>query len=377
MFTLAQAIEAVANKSEFSVKDRGEYVVIDYNLNNKETFVGKNQEETNILLNLRGTAFDKQTGNIIRLGYKKFFNYGEFPEQDKQISWDDKHVITQKLDGSLIFPIYAEFGTVLGTRAGVTDISLMVDQWLNESNKTVKDEYNEFIEECRIAKYTPLFEFCSRKNKIVLDYPETQLVLTGIRDMETGNMITQDIVGYFGKIYDIPVVKVHTSISNNSFSTFHQDVQNMQNDEGVVVLFNNGHMLKIKSTDYCLKHKAIDGLKFEKDLFLITLLGELDDVLPLLSPEFANRINQHSDAFLNHILRCSNKLKDEYSKVSSIVDQKEFAQAINGNKFQSMLFMRRKGMSVYEIVLKYAIKQCSTQEKARLLKEFIGFTAEY
>ena len=376
MFTLNQAIAAVANKPEFSVKDRGEYVVIDYNLNNKETFIGSTPEETDILLNLRGTAFDKQSGKIIRLGYKKFFNYGEFPEQDKQISWNDLHVITQKLDGSLIFPIYAASGTILGTRAGVTDVSMLVDQWLNE-NKELKDLYFEFIEVCKQGNCTPLFEFCSRRNKIVLDYPETQLVLTGVRRINNGKMLDRVAVEYFGLLYGIPIVKLHDPITDTGFHSFHQEVQDLENDEGIVVLFGNGHMLKIKSNDYCLKHKAVDGLKFEKDLFLMSLQGKLDDVLPLLSPEFAWRIKQHSDAFLSHVFDCSTALENEYEKFSTIVDQKDFAIAIKANKFQSMLFMRRKGMLSYELILQYAIKQCSTQDKARLLKEFIGFNAEY
>lgn len=376
MFTLNQAIAAVANKPEFSVKDRGEYVVIDYNLNNKETFVGGTPEETDILTNLRGTTFDKQSGKIIRLGYKKFFNYGEFPEQDKQISWNDLHVITQKLDGSLIFPIYAASGTILGTRAGVTDVSMLVDQWLNE-NKELKDLYFEFIEVCKQCNCTPLFEFCSRRNKIVLDYPETQLVLTGVRRINEGKMLDRVVVQYFGLLYGIPVVKLHDPITATGFCSFHKEVQDLENDEGIVVLFGNGHMLKIKSNDYCLKHKAVDGLKFEKDLFLMSLQGKLDDVLPLLSPEFAWHVQQHSDAFLSHVFDCSTALEQEYEKFSTIIDQKDFAIAIKANKFQSMLFMRRKGVLSYELILQYAIKQCSTQDKARLLKEFIGFNAEY
>lgn len=376
MFTLNQAIAAVANKPEFSVKDRGEYVVIDYNLNNKETFVGGTPEETDILTNLRGTTFDKQSGKIIRLGYKKFFNYGEFPEQDKQISWNDLHVITQKLDGSLIFPIYAASGTILGTRAGVTDVSMLVDQWLNE-NKELKDLYFRFIEVCKRGNCTPLFEFCSRRNRIVLDYPETQLVLTGMRLIRDGTMVDRKGVEVAGQIYGIPVVKLHDPITATGFYSFHQEVQDLENDEGIVVLFGNGHMLKIKSNDYCLKHKAVDGLKFEKDLFLMSLHGELDDVLPLLSQEFAEHVQRHSDAFLSHVFDCSTALEQEYEKFSTIVDQKDFAIAIKGNKFQSMLFMRRKGVLSYELILQYAIKQCSTQDKARLLKEFIGFNAEY
>lgn len=377
MFTLNQAIVAVTNKPEFTIKDRGDYVVIDYNLNNKETFVGKDAEETNILLNLRGTAFDKVTGKIIRLGYKKFFNYGEFPEQDKQLSWDTPHTITQKLDGSLIFPIYATSGTVWGTRAGVTDVSKLVDEWLATEND-LRQMYEELLAVCVNIGYTPLFEFCSRKNKVVLDYPETKLVLTGMRQLSTGDMLPHHVLVELGQIYDIPVVEKHSPITDGGFDAFHDKVSNFVGDEGVVVLFDDGHMVKIKSSDYCLKHKAIDGLKFEKDVFLLALQCKLDDVLPLLSPEFASRVQAHSSAFLRHVFDCATQLEDTYWRVSNIEDQKEFALAVMGDKFQPFLFARRKnGTSTYGLILEHAIKQCTTQERCKQLKKFIGFYSEY
>ena len=377
MFTLSQAIVAVANKPEFSVKERGDYVVIDYNVNNKETFVGKDSEESNILVNLRGTAFDKESGKIIRLGYVKFFNYGEFPEKDKTLSWDTPHTITQKLDGSLIFPIYTKSGTVLGTRAGVTDVSKLVDKWLGE-NPELKEMYDELIDVCKYENVTPLFEFCSRKNRIVLDYPETQLVLTGMRRITDGTMLSHDVLIYLGNLYGIPVVEKHEPITCSTFDSFHSKVTNFENDEGVVVLFDDGHMVKIKSSDYCLKHKAIDGLKFEKDLFLMALQGKLDDVVPLLSPEFARHVQAHSSAFLSHVFDCATQLEDTYWLFSNIEDQKEFALAVMGDKFQPFLFARRKnGTSSYGLILEHAIKQCTTQERCKQLKKFIGFYSEY
>jgi tRNA splicing ligase len=130
MFTLTEALEAIKNKPEFSVKDKGSYTVIDYNLKQKDTFVGLTEEDSEILLNLRGTAFDNETGNIIRLGYKTFFNYGEFPEIDSCLDFSEEHEITQKIDGSCIFPIYSKQGILLGTRAGVTDVSKLADDYL-------------------------------------------------------------------------------------------------------------------------------------------------------------------------------------------------------------------------------------------------------
>ena len=42
------------------------------------------------------------------------------------------------------------------------------------------DELRADIEDAIDAGFTPLFEWCSRRSKIVVDYPEDQLVLTGL-----------------------------------------------------------------------------------------------------------------------------------------------------------------------------------------------------
>jgi RNA ligase len=195
MFTLPQALESIKDKTEFSVKDKGSYTVIDYNLNTKTTFVGRDEKETKILLNLRGTAFDNETGKIIRLGYHKFFNYGEFPESDKLLDFSEEHEITQKIDGSCIFPLYSKQGILLGTRAGVTDVSKLADDYLETSG--LKDTYFGFISYCEDIDVTPIFEFCSRANRVVIDYPEPMLVLTGLRCLDNGKYFSRYGTGIY------------------------------------------------------------------------------------------------------------------------------------------------------------------------------------
>jgi len=47
-------------------------------------------------------------------------------------------------------------------------------------------QYIDFARDCIGEGYTPIFEWCSNKNRIVLDYPEDQLILTSVRHMITG-----------------------------------------------------------------------------------------------------------------------------------------------------------------------------------------------
>lgn len=375
MFKLEEALAAVATKPEFSIKDRDDYVVIDYNLNSKTTFVGKDDAESKILLNLRGTAFDKETGNIIRLGYHKFFNYGEFPEQDKNLDFSKWHDIKQKLDGSCIFPIYTNsYGFELGTRAGVTDVSRLAENWVCETHHRYK-LYNEFINFCRKMNVTPIFEFCSRSNRVVIDYPVSNLILTGVRRIDDGSYLTYSKLVAIREEFGIPIVSRENSTTDEQFADLRQSVSDLVGDEGVVIQFEDGHMLKIKSSDYCLKHKALDSLKFEKDVLLLALESKIDDVLPLLDTDTKKRVEVHVATFMCMFYEAERLIVAEFVNIGQIDSQKEFALKIKDSPYRSFLFNLRSGKGTN--LLDYCKKQCGTQEKTKDLKKFLNFNVEY
>lgn len=378
MFTLSQALEAIKNKPEFSVKERDGYTVVDYNLNSRETFLGKDEEESMILLNLRGTAFDNETGVIIRLGFEKFFNHGEFPESDAKLDFDQEHLITQKIDGSCIFPLYTRSGTFLGTRAGVTDISKMAEDFALQSNIN----YSDFIYECmNVFNATPIFEFCSRKNRVVLDYPEDMLVLTGIRYIWSGAYFTYESMCTVAKSYGVPVVKKINSIVQKEFGSFKESVSGLIDDEGVVIRFesgnNAGHMIKMKAAAYCMQHKALDQLKFAKDVLLLSLNGLLDDVLPLLGVDTFNKVTSFEDDFASTIWVKEIDILNEYSEYADIESQKEFALAIVNNPYKQFLFGIRNGKNCFDMLVQYCKVNCVTQAKCDELQKFLGMTVKY
>jgi RNA ligase len=379
MFTLDQALVAIKDKPEFSVKDRGSYTVIDYNLNNRETFVGKDLEETNILLNLRGTAFDNESRKIIRLGYQKFFNHGEYPEVDAQLNFDHAHVITQKLDGSCIFPIFAKEGWELGTRAGVTDVSQFATDFINQDGN---ENYHKFIDVCKSQYVTPIFEFCSRKNRVVLDYPQDMLVLTGLRYIDNGDYFGYESLCDIADANKIPVVSRITDIAHSEFDYFKSGVTDMKDDEGVVIRFEDGnfkhHMIKLKAADYVLKHKAMDGLRFEKDVLLMSLNGLLDDVYPLLDDKTRERVESHVEDFMSCIKSEVKHIVQVFERVKHITDRKEFAIHIKDCVYKQFLFKMHSGLvDIYPMLIEMCKNGCRTQASTIELKKFLGFTNDY
>lgn len=374
MFTLSQALSAIKDKPEFSAKDKGSYTVIDYNLSTRDTFTGSSVDETMILLNLRGTAFDNKTGEIIRLAYHKFFNYGEFPELDAALNFNDAHTITQKLDGSMIAPMYTREGIILGTRAGRTDIADMASDFAVQTTN-----YVDLIFKCSVMfNATPIFEFCSRKNRVVLDYPEDQLVLTGVRFMDNGEYMSRKNVVALGKEYDVPVVKQFSSTDQNHFANLRAEVASLLNDEGIVIRFESGqmagHMVKIKADQYVKMHKAVDSVKWDHDICQLILNGLIDDVIPILMEDKAKFIINYNEKLLNAISKKSKEIINLYKDLYH-PDRKTFAIRINDHECKQYFFKlhNNDSLNVYDLIIATGKKKCNNIKNTNEFYKFINF----
>ncbi|UTS52093.1 hypothetical protein [Synechococcus phage BUCT-ZZ01] len=277
MFTFEEALKAIEHKKEFTVIEKNFYSVIDYNVTTSDTFKGSDAREDMILCNLRGTAFD-ESGRIISLPLHKFHNLNECDGYlDHQIDFSKRESVMLKMDGSMIRIIPDGMNSfVFGTRAGETDVSKMVDDWFQNLVNEHKDgHYQSLIFFCIRNGLTPIFEFCSRKNKVVVDYPEPKLVLLAVRRNMDGIYLPHDwMVAEWGN--KIPVVE--------SFDTFDADtIRKWKDAEGVVVSFPDGFRVKLKAEEYVRKHRAKDLIRFEKDVVRMILEDTVDDVIPLVS----------------------------------------------------------------------------------------------
>lgn len=382
MFTLQEALEAVKDKPEFSVNSRPFGTVIDYNVAFEGTFVGKTERETLILKNLRGTCF-RPDGNIVRLPFHKFHNLNENPEYaEANFDFLEPHVIEEKLDGSMAVPIKFPDGSwELGTRAGVTDVAKKATLFLfNKMQPTDPKKFNayvSFIDECLKANLTPIFEYCSRDQRIVIDYIDTKLVLTAVRDNDTGKYANnlRVWVDQFGTSEDsfnlIDIVRtVYTSRS--TIGEFAKVVKDLQGEEGVVVKFDDGRFVKIKAADYVMKHRALDGLKFEKDVLRLVLENGIDDVLPLVTPEMKERLINYRDNVLHNIEKWDTALCFAFNivKAKSGDDRKLFASFATVSKQAPLLFAMYSGKD--GSMTSYLKKHLSSQTAVDSVREYIG-----
>ena len=362
----------IEGKEEFRISEKEWYDVVNYVVAHDETF------DCPIRTECRGLIFDK-SGKLISRPYHKFFNVNEKPHtRMEEIDLSKPHVILEKLDGSMIRPIPCDTGFRLATKAGVTDVAMNAEVFIAD-----KPEYSRFIEHCLNNELTPIFEWCSRKNRIVVDYPEDQLILTAVRINYCGlyvrwqNVLKEMEIGGF---FSIPVVKTISCDDNTDISKVVDQIRKWEDDEGVIIRFDNGHMVKIKADDYVLRHKCKESLCQEKNVLSIIIDDSVDDIIPLLekSESDRERLFKFQEDFWKEISKFEEEITSMYVEGNDqFPDQKDFAveyvQKQVPSKYAPFMFkMRNSGDGPFDITMNHIKKNLGTQSKVDSVRWIFG-----
>jgi RNA ligase len=180
-------LPAIQDSPEFIVAERDHFTVVNYMVAHPETFPEVTDVNSAIRRELRGIIFGKD-GKVISRRLHKFFNVNERDEtQQHLIDLSQPHVILEKLDGSMVTPIPVGDHLRWGTKMGITDVSMGAEAFV-----AAHPEYAEFAKWCQENNYTPIFEWVSRKQRIVIDYPEDNLILIAVRNNTTGEYLPYD-----------------------------------------------------------------------------------------------------------------------------------------------------------------------------------------
>jgi len=325
---LDEVLKVVKGMKEFTVLKRGPYTVVSYQVAMPETFPDVKGFFGAARRECRGLIFDKD-GKIIRRAYHKFFNMNERNETlEKKIDLSRPHVVLEKLDGSMVTPLILNRDTskefnrrvCWATKLGITGVAMEADAFVQKSNI----RYNDFAIMCDAAAMTPIFEWCSRSNKIVLDYPEDQLILTGIRFYKTGSYIQYDQMVRIAENWGIPFVQ------RMDIKDIH-DVSGMEGIEGIVIRFDDGHMVKVKCDWYVLRHKAKEAIKQEKNVISMIINDQVDDVIPMLAEAEAERLRKFGVDFWVGVWQYAEELTQMIHRMKNSHSRKEFALLYDKN----------------------------------------------
>jgi RNA ligase len=296
---ISDVLPAIEGRDEFVVAEKDGYTVINYNVMMADTFPDVitsiddhelHDRDAAIRRECRGIIFDTITGEIIRRPFHKFFNVNERDEtQDYVINLSQPHHILEKLDGSMIAPFIVNGEMIWGTKMGATDVSKPVEEFVKNNRKY--EEFRHLI----ASGFTPIFEWCSRKQRIVLDYKEDQLILTAVRNINNGKYVSYDKLYDIANTYGVPCVRAFEP--QTDMKAFVDYVSGLEDLEGFVVRFVDGHMLKLKCHWYLQIHKAKEAILQDRNIVELILDEKLDDVKAHLPAEDRERLMKFENDF--------------------------------------------------------------------------------
>lgn len=353
----------IDGRDEFRVIESPEYTTITYAVALEETFAWDSNDPLGsaIRRECRGITFDKE-GNIICRPFQKYFNINEREEtQSNKVNLYEPHKVLLKYDGSMIKCFSVNGRIVLATKAGETEVSQQALEFIRD-----KQEYWSLIRYCIDWGYTTLFEWCSLKNQIVVPYLKDSLVLLGLRGIFTGKYVDYDRMVDIAKGYGIPVAQTVENLAKQNIELFVSQVKEWTGQEGIVLRFDNGHMVKCKSEDYVLRHKTKDQINQEKNVIGVILEDLVDDMIPLLLEDDANRLKKFQEDFWNGVNTVEHKLAELYESGSHYENQKDFAvEFVNKLEvhYRSFMFAMRTGKKPRVLLVETIEKNLSTQTR--------------
>ena len=335
---------------------RDGYTVVDYTFMDRETFVAPIDHEC------RGLKFGAD-GTILARPFHKFFNLGE-RERVEDVDWSAPHRVLAKLDGSMVHPARLDGEVVMMTRGGVTVQSRAA---LAHATPGVLALSCEALE----AGITPIFEFTSPDNRIVIAYERAELTLLAARETVSGRYLRHAELDALARAHDVPLVEGYGSVEDaKAFAT---RVRGEADIEGYVVAFEDGHRLKLKTEAYALRHRALGGLAHEKNLLAWLAKGALDDVLPLLAPVPRERVEAYIGTVEASVRRRAETV-ETFVAEHGRAERKAFAKAAQGldKALRSAAFAVLDGRDARDVILKHLEWASGSETRVDGIRDLYG-----
>ena len=378
--TIARHNERTGTKA-FIEADRGDHVIFNYVVAFADSFPSPTtgtdlDREYSILRECRGLTFHKD-GRILTRKFAKFFNVNEKPEtQSNLIDWSQPHVVLEKLDGSMITPLWlGDMADISAdelrwaTKMGMTDVAKPVEEFVRQN-----PHYARWVVGAMASGFTPIFEWCSRQQKIVIDYPEDQLVLIAIRNNSTGlysshpEMLKAEASG----------IKVVRALEGNAenIEQFMAEAKDLEGAEGYIIRFDDGHMVKVKGAWYVQIHKTKDILQHEKDVLQLIFEDRIDDAKGFMDAEDRERVERYEKDLATNIETKGVELTTLAASLTvEGMTKKEFVERVRSltlqDQEQGILFRVFDGGSAADTIRSIIAKHISTGPRVESIRHLM------
>ena len=357
--TIEDVLPSIHGREEFKVVKRDGYTVIDYVFNMPDTFNDIIRREC------RGIVFN-DNGDIISRPLHKFFNLGEREETlPHNVDFTKEHIVMIKADGSMIRPVMVNGEVLPMTRMGHTDVAR---QAFDEIDYDFPDDKNfrSYLND----NLTPIYEFVSPNNKIVLEYDRPRLILLAVRDNFTGEYLP------------IHSQEIATNLSFASGVHAQEHIKAVTDKiEGYVIRFEDGHMLKMKTEEYLRYHRGFDILRFEKDVLQLILNGYDDDVAINFSETTKKRLEEYKNTVFSNFGDMISNIT-LFLRDNSNIASREFAARVMENYpsiYHGLVFniARRNDKSPWEVMKEFVLRHTGSSGRVEQIRGLIGTEWKY
>lgn len=285
----------------------------------------------------RGVVVDFNNKKLLSRPYDKFFNLGE-PEAPPLRELEKKTFsATEKLDGSMIILFWDDTTKQFVT---TTKGSLDSEQGVYATMLIPTSVQDVTL----VQEYTLMFELISPKYQIVVPYHklnyEEGLYLIGVRHNKSEKVFSPTEVQTFAKQYGLKVYKT------SAFPSLDAAVDNVKGlpftEEGFVLVFEDGEMVKIKGKEYLRVHRFVSNLS-SKNILDILIAGqetEVYDNIGMVPEEYRDDVEKTMKDFQKEAIMFRNECYSLFADAPR-VDRKTFALHVNSKvpgEYKSFLF---------------------------------------
>lgn len=207
-----------------------------------------------ISIHCRGMIVDGD-GNIVEHPFKKFWTFKQYLNKNMILLNDNqimrmpqgKFRILEKVDGTMCTLYWLNDKPYLATQRSFTNPKAL------EATKILYEKHLKDIRKLD-KRYTYIFEAVYPESNVLIDYGDTRdLYLIGMIDKQTCKPMELPDIGFM-KAYDYTSQYGHITNLNDLASL------NLPNQEGFVLYFENGEMIKLKFPWYQEVHSQLDSI---------------------------------------------------------------------------------------------------------------------
>ena len=233
----------------------------------------KNLKWNSVTRQMRGLITNTE-GKVMARSFEKFFTFNQYLSTEKVLLSDGQvasipalpYKVYEKLDGSLAVLYWIGDTPYLATQRSFTSLKA------RKSSEILHKKYAPFFDKLKKDR-TYIFEAIYPESKVLIDYGDTEeLILLGIIDNETGKDHPLEDIGF-------PIAKDWTEDLINIKSFDDLKALNIENKEGLVIVYENGFRVKIKFPWYKEAHVIVNKIiqyEYFIDVFQKQLKGLLN-----------------------------------------------------------------------------------------------------